>query len=240
MSELPTRSAPVAAARSTAMVKSAMTRTMPRSALFGLRDIADSPPRLEVGERAVADGDLRLGDRGDGCRQARVRAVEVAEVEAAGGDVVDDRDGQRGAVGAADLAAEHVVDHVLARPREQAVAVQVLLEVDLARRGLDEALLDAGAVGRLRGRERAGYRWVEGRHAELARHQVDRRAGDGLALRVRALRGVRLLLSLQEGVERADGQQRQRHADEDLGGREARAPGTAGGRHEQGIVLQRT
>src|SRR5213076_2439132 len=155
-----------------------------------------------------------------------VRAVEVAEVEAAGGDVVDDRDGQRGAVGEADLAAEHVVDHVLARPREQAVA--------------DEALLDAGAVGRLRGRERAGYRWVEGRHAELARHQVDRRAGDGLALRVRALRGVRLLLSLQEGVERADGQQRQRHADEDLGGREARAPGTAGGRREQGIVLQRT
>src|SRR5205823_10011719 len=77
MSELPTRSAPVAAARSTAMVKSAMTRTMPRSALFGLRDIADSPPRLEVGERAVADGDLRLGDRGDGCRQARVRVRKV-------------------------------------------------------------------------------------------------------------------------------------------------------------------
>src|SRR5207237_1915623 len=116
----------------------------------------------------------------------RVRAVEVAEVEAARRDVVDDRDGQRRAVGAADLAAEHVVDNVLARPREEAVAVQVLLEVKLARRGLDDALLDAGAVGRQRGGERPGGRRVEGRHAELARHQVDHRAGDGLALRVRA------------------------------------------------------
>src|SRR5439155_13873130 len=170
----------------------------------------------------------------------RVRGVEVAEVEPARRNVVDDRYGQRRAVGAADLAAEDVVDDVLAWAAEGGVAIQVLLEVDLARRRLDDPLLHARAVGRARRRERPGRRRIVRRHADLAGHQVDHRAGDGLALRVRALGGARLLLRLEERVERAEGGQRQRRADEHLGGRETASPVTSEGRHRQGTALQRT
>src|SRR5207247_10157763 len=97
-----------------------------------------------LGRRRVR---LRRRDRGNDLVRG-VRGVEVAEVEPARRNVVDDRYGQRRAVGAADLVAEDVVDDVLAWAAEGGVAIQVLLEVDLARRRLDEPLLDARAVGR--------------------------------------------------------------------------------------------
>src|SRR5262245_9799995 len=55
----------------------------------------------------------------------RVAAVVVAEPEAVGGYVVDEHDRCRGAVGAAELAAQRVVGDELAGAGEQPVAVQV-------------------------------------------------------------------------------------------------------------------
>src|SRR5206468_12103027 len=108
----------------------------------------------------------------------RVAAVEVAERKASGGHAGDDRDREGGAVGAAEVAAEHVVDEVLSRRDEGAVTGQVLLEVELRRRRLDDPLLHAWTARA--GRRREGSPGVVARHTQLAGHEIDDRARDVL------------------------------------------------------------
>src|SRR5437867_12707824 len=75
-SEGPTRRAPVAATSSAAIVKSAITRTMPRSLRFGLRGIGVLRD-LEVHERAVPDRHFALGDGADRGAYPRIRVRQV-------------------------------------------------------------------------------------------------------------------------------------------------------------------
>jgi len=113
---------------------------------FGFVRLALTVTRTFVTRRA-GPGSAAAASQTERSRSAGSRRRST-EVEPARRDVVDDRYGQRRAVGAADLAAEDVVDEVLAGAAEGGVAIQVLPEVDLARRRLDEPLLDARTVRR--------------------------------------------------------------------------------------------
>ena len=186
---------------------------------FGLGMLALSVTRtFSTQSRCVA-----VSAAGDPCGHQLdgwVAAVEVAEREPAGRHEVDERDRLGGAVAATDLTREQVVGDVLAGGGQGPVRVQVLAEMKLGRRGLDDTLLHARAGEADRGREGEIGR-VERGHAQFARHQVERATGDALALREGALRGERLQLGLREGTDGSHRHERQRRGGQHLHRRNA-------------------
>src|SRR5207249_2833912 len=136
-----------------------------------------------------------------------------------------------------DGAVRKLVGEVLARGPDGVVAVQVLAEVDLGGRRLDDPLLDVGGARPERLGDR-GTRVVAG-HTELARHQVDHAPGHVLAVAVHLLRQEGLRLGLLEGVDGGEQDERHPEAREHLHAREAPRARPAAGGAQHGMVLQR-